>query len=134
MADNYVALKLKATDDAKPDLTDLKARLEDLNSQVATARANVNDADADATLTDLQAKLDAVGKKVASPRIDMAGASRALAQLTAVDAAMGHLDGQSEKTGGHLAALRRGKANTALLRRLDRHGRDDHVPEGVSPG
>src|SRR5580700_4295114 len=88
---NYVAISVKAQDEAKPDLDALKAKLEELNRQVAEARADVDTADADAKLTDLQARLDAVSKKVASPRIDMAGAARALAQLTAVDAAMGHL-------------------------------------------
>ena len=99
MADNYVSLKIKATDDAKPDLTDLKAKLEDLGRQVATARANVDDADADAKLLALQAKLDALDKKTASPRIDMAGASKALADIAAVDVAMRHLGDQSG-TGG----------------------------------
>jgi hypothetical protein len=96
---NYVAINVKAQDEAKPDLDALKAKLEELNRQVAEARANVDSADADAKLTDLQAKLDAVSKKVASPRIDVAGASRALAQLTAVDAAMGHLDDKNAESG-----------------------------------
>ena len=99
MATNYVSIAVRAQDGAKPDLTALKARLEELNKQVAEARVNVDDADADAKLTDLEAKLDAVSKKVASPKIDMAGASRALAQLTAVDAAMRHLGDQGEPEG-----------------------------------
>jgi phage-related protein len=112
MTDNYVAIKIKADDGAKPDLTELRARLEELQGKVATARASVDDADADAKLADLQARLEAVSKKVASPRIDMAGAARALAQLTAVDAAMGHLDGKTagdgEKAGqGWLSGFRR---------------------------
>src|SRR5580700_9721903 len=110
---NYVAISVKAQDEAKPDLDALKAKLEELNRQVAEARADVDTADADAKLTDLQARLDAVSKKVASPRIDMAGAARALAQLTAVDAAMGHLGdaarGPLNDLSGHLGGSGIGK-------------------------
>jgi phage-related protein len=88
VTDNYVSIKLKADNGAKPDLTDLRARLAELSGKVATARADVDDAAADAKLTDLDAKLLAISKKVSSPRIDMAGAARALAQVTAVDAAL----------------------------------------------
>lgn len=99
MADNYVSVSVRALDEAKPDLDALKERLDELKGKVAEARADVDDAAADAKLTDLDAKLEAISKKVASPRIDMAGAARALAQLTAVEAAMDALPGRAGKDG-----------------------------------
>lgn len=92
MADNYVGISIRATDGAKPDLTELKAMLDALKGTVAEARAEVDDADADAKLIALQAKLESVSKQVARPRIDMAGAARALASVSAVDAAMRQMD------------------------------------------
>jgi len=92
VADNYVSIRIRSDDSAKPDLTELRERLKALAGQVATARAEVDDAAADAKLADLQAKLAAADKAVSRPKIDMAGAQRALAQVTAVDAALRRMD------------------------------------------
>lgn len=88
MADNYVAIRIKATDEAKPQLDELQAKLDELKNKVAIARAEVDDAEGDVVLTDLEAKLERVSKMIANPKIDMAGAARANAQLTEVDAKM----------------------------------------------
>ena len=39
MADNYVSIRIKADDTAKPDLTELKADLDELGRKVDTARS-----------------------------------------------------------------------------------------------
>lgn len=96
MADNYVSISIKAQDGAKPELDGLRAKLEELSRTVAEARADVDDKEADAKLIALEAQLDAVSKKVASPRIDIAGASRALAQVAAVDVAMDRLKAKAD--------------------------------------
>lgn len=92
MADNVVEILVKSRDDAKPDLDALKARLDELKDEVATARADVDDSDAAAKLDALQAKLLNLDKKTANPKITMSGALSAEAQIHAVEAAMKHLD------------------------------------------
>jgi hypothetical protein len=93
MADqNYVEIKIKADDTAKPDLTDLKAKLEDLGSKVETAKVDVDDKQAAAELLALNAKLAALNKQTANPRITVAGAARVEAQLAAIDAGMERLN------------------------------------------
>ena len=146
MADNYVSLRLKATDDAKPDLTDLKARLNELSGKVATARANVDDVDADAKLTALEAKLAAVGKRVASPRIDMAGAAGAVAQITAVDAALQDMEKEparaaeraAEKEAAASAVKQFAREGDVLLLKASRASRLERVADllrgGPAPG
>jgi phage-related protein len=109
--DNFVKVSVRALDEAKPDLTELKARLEELQGKVAQARADVDTKDGDAKLLALESQLDAVSKRIASPRIDMAGASRALAQVAAVDVALDALGDKApehartagEKTGDSFA-------------------------------
>ena len=56
MAENYVSLKFKATDDAKPDLTDLKAKIDELAGKVAEAKVDADDTEAVLKLTDINAK------------------------------------------------------------------------------
>src|ERR1700722_8391257 len=119
MADSYVSISIVADDGAKPDLTDLKARLDELGSKVATARADVDDVQGDAVLTALQAKLDAVGKKIANPRIDMAGASQALAQVTSVAAALDKLAEKDAKAKAEVDAAQALAQTAALDAALD---------------
>src|SRR6266700_2237972 len=88
MADNYVALRIKATDTAKPDLTDLKAKLEELNRKVASAKVDVNDKDGAAKLAAMNAKLATLGERTSRPKITVAGAARAQAEIAALDAEM----------------------------------------------
>lgn len=104
MADNYVGISIRATDGAKPDLDALKAKLDELKGRVADARADVDTKDGQARLLRLQAQLDGLSKRVASPRIDMAGASRALADVAAVDVALDDLDEKSKKSGKSFGA------------------------------
>jgi len=112
VADNYVSIRIKADDSAKPDLTELRERLKELAGQVATARAEVDDAAADARLADLEAKLAAVDKAISRPRIDMAGAQRALAQVTAVGAALQKMD-DDQAAAAEAAAAREAAARQA---------------------
>lgn len=123
MADNYVSIRLTATDEAKPDLTDLKARLDELSHKVATARAQVEDKDAEAVLAALDLKLKRIADKVVDPKIRMRGAERALADLLAVDVAMDRMnkkaadlklkaDGEAA-AGGLLSRLLFGKNGTS---------------------
>lgn len=99
MATNYVGISIGATDGAKPDLDALKAKLDELKGRVADARADVDTKDGQAKMLRLEAQLAALGKRVASPRIDMAGAARALADVAAVDVALDGLGEKSEKSG-----------------------------------
>lgn len=91
MADNYVAIKIKASDTAKPDLTGLKADLERLGAMVETAQVDVDDREAGAKLLDLNAKLADLNRKVVNPRITAAGAARVEAQLAAIGLAFDKL-------------------------------------------
>jgi hypothetical protein len=86
VAQNFVQIKIKASDTAKPDLTDLRAQLADIGRQVETAKVDVNDTDGKARLLDMNAKLAALNAKVANPKISLAGATRAQAQIALLDA------------------------------------------------
>ena len=114
MPANYVAISIKALDEgAKPDLAELKLKLDELKGRVAEARADVSTAEADAKLTDLEAKLAAVDKKLVSPRIDVAGAARANAQITGVEADLGRLDAAAAESAAaqEAAAARSAKSS-----------------------
>ena len=100
MADNFVTLKIKATDDAKPDLDELKAKLDELGHKVDTAKVDVDDEDGKLKLADMNAKLAELGRKVASPKISLAGAARAQAEIVKIDAAMDHLKEKADKDKG----------------------------------
>lgn len=114
MSDNVVEILVKSRDTAKPDMADLRAKLADLDHQVATARANVDDEEAAAKLDKLQAQLLELGKRTANPKITMSGAIRAEAQIHAIDASLKNLSDSSDKTTGRLGAL--GQAlNTLVL-------------------
>jgi phage-related protein len=96
MPANYVEIKVKARDDAQPDMTALRARLDELGGKVETAKVGVDDLDAKATLADLSAKLAAMSAKAASPKVTLAGAARMDAQLAAADAKLSHVGGKTE--------------------------------------
>jgi hypothetical protein len=116
MATNYVEIKIKASDTAKPDLTDLKVKLDELGAKIETAKVDVDDEDGKLKLLAMNAKLAEIGKKVARPRIDVAGAARAEAQIAAIDLEMKRLDDksrQSPQKGGILGRLLFGAAGGA---------------------
>ena len=92
MADNTVQILVTSKDDAKPDLDALKARLDALKAEVATARATVDDSDAAAKLDSLSAKLLTLDSKTSNPKISIAGAVSAEAQIHAVEASLEKLD------------------------------------------
>lgn len=96
MPGNYVEVLVKGRDQAKPELDDLKASLDDLSKKVAQARAEVNDADAAAKLDDLQAKLLRLSKTTANPRITMQGAVSAEARLHALQSSFEKLGSSSQ--------------------------------------
>ena len=97
MAGNTVSILIGARDEAAPDLDDLKARLDELSAKVATARADVDDADGAAKLDRMQAKLIDLGTKVARPKITMSGAIRAEADIHAVEASLDDLNKKEDE-------------------------------------
>ncbi len=105
MTDNVVQIRIKASDTAKPDVTDLKAKLDELGAKVETARVDVEDKDAVARLLALNAKLAALDKRVANPHITVAGAARVEAELAAVDASLSHADKKAGDLKSRLLAL-----------------------------
>jgi hypothetical protein len=107
MADqNYVEIKIKADDTAKPDLTDLRAKLDELGAKVESAKVDVDDKDATAKLLALNAKLAALDKRAANPRITVAGAARVEADIAAIDASLKHLDEDAKKADNSSAGLK----------------------------
>ena len=106
MADNYVQIQIKASDTAKPDLTSLKAQLDELGAKAETAKVDVDDTDGTAKLLAINAKLAALNAKVAKPNITVAGAAKAEADLAAVDASLQHLSDDSKKADSSSANLR----------------------------
>lgn len=81
MAENYVQIRIKASDTAKPELDSLRADLDELGSKVDTARVDVDDEDAKRKLLEINAELAALNKRVANPKIDTAGAARAESRI-----------------------------------------------------
>lgn len=106
MADNYVEIKIKADDTAKPDLTALRADLDELGSKVESAKVDVDDVDGRAKLLSWNAKLAALNRQVASPRITVAGAARAEAQIAALDAELHHFGDETDKADVKVGGLR----------------------------
>lgn len=92
MADNYVSIAIKATDEgAEADIDALKARLDELKAKRAEIEVDVNDKDGVARLTKLDSQIEALSAKVAKPKISLAGAARAEADLAALDLGMDRL-------------------------------------------
>lgn len=106
MADNFVQIKIKATDTAKPDLASLKLKLDELGSKVESAKVDVNDADATAKILALNAKLAALNKQAANPKITVAGAARVEAQAAAIDAQLKHMDEDARKAADSTGTLK----------------------------
>lgn len=107
MAGNYVEIKVKARDDAKPDLTALRADLDSLGAKTETAKVKVDDADAKAKLLAINAELARLNRTVANPRITVAGAARAEARIAALDAQLKRMGDNKAPTTlkGRLLAL-----------------------------
>lgn len=99
MADNYVSIKIKASDTAKPDLTDLKLQLDELGAKVETAKVDVDDEDAAVKLLRMNAKLADLNAKVANPRIKVAGAARAEAEILALNHELDKMDRKAAEAG-----------------------------------
>lgn len=87
------------TKKATISLDDLRAQLKKLNGQVSTARANVNDKEGTAKLDALNLKLTRLSHLDTRTRISVTGAAKALAELSAVDAALERINEKSEKAG-----------------------------------
>jgi hypothetical protein len=93
VAQNYVEIKVKASDDgARVDLDALRFDLEAIGSKIETARVDVDDKDAAAKLLRLNAQLAELNRKVENPRLSTAGAAKVEAQIAAIDAALDHLN------------------------------------------
>jgi phage-related protein len=105
VADNFVEIKIKATDTAKPDLSALKAQFDELGRKVAEAKVDVNDKAAAAKLLALNAQLAALGKRIENPKLSLSGAARVEAQLAGINAGLDGVGGKSEKSAGPLSRL-----------------------------
>jgi phage-related protein len=99
VAENYVRIAIKADDEAKPDIDALKARLDELKAQRADINVDVEDKDAVAKATRIDAMIEDLSRKVASPKISLAGAARAEAQIAAVDLQMDKLKAKEDEQG-----------------------------------
>lgn len=97
MAENYVSIKIKASDTAKPDLTELRAQLAELGRTVENAKVDIDDKDGTARLTAFNAKLAAIGRRVDNAHIGVAGAARAEADIAALDLALDNFGRKSEE-------------------------------------
>src|SRR5262249_13767990 len=82
---------------AKPEMDDLRVKLNDLNGRVAEARALVDDEAAAAKLDDLQAKLLRLDRTTARPKITMEQAVRAEAQLHSLETVFAKLGDDAQK-------------------------------------
>lgn len=96
---NYVEILVKARDEAKPDLDDLRAKLDELDKKVADARVRVSDEGDAAKLDRFAAKLDDLDHKTASPRIRLAGALRAEAEIHAIEASLDDMERKADDAG-----------------------------------
>lgn len=105
MAGNTVEILVKSRDEAKPDLEDLKAKLEELSHKVAQARVEVEDHGDAAKLDRMSAKLLELDRKTANPKIRVAGALRAEADIHAVEASLDNLNRKEDETAAKTALL-----------------------------
>ncbi len=105
MADNYVQIKIKADDTAKPDLADLKLKLDELGAKIETARVDVDDTDGSEKLLRMNAKLAELNAKVANPRIKVAGAARAEADILAIEHELDKLGSKSKSAETDMSKL-----------------------------
>ena len=119
MVANYVEIRIKATDTAKPDLDELRADLDELGHKVDTAKIDVNDDDAKRKILEINAALAELNKKVANPKIDAAGAARAQARVEKLRQDLEDLAKQADNAprGGYL-----GKILFGALGKLDGGG------------
>jgi hypothetical protein len=93
---NYVEILVKSRDQAKPDMDDLKVKLNDLSGRVAEARILVEDEAAAAKLDDLQAKLLRLDRTTSRPKISMDQAVRAESSVHALEAAFAGVQAKAE--------------------------------------
>lgn len=95
--ENYVEILVKARDEAKPDLDDLRAKLDELDRKVADARVKVTDEGDAAKLDRMAARLDELDHKTANPKIRLAGALRAEAEIHVIEASLDNLDRKGDE-------------------------------------
>ena len=115
MASNYVEVKIKASDEAKPDLEALKFDLESIGHKIETAKVEVDDKDAAAKLLSLNARLADLNHKVSNPRLSTAGAAKVEAQIASIDAALDHLNDKHADPKVVLEGAEKVLAEVALL-------------------
>ncbi len=97
MPDNYVDITVRAADSAKPDLEELKAKLNDLGRKVETARVNLaGDREAQAQLARIEAKLLGWGRRTETAKLKVDGVARAEADILGLDLALDALGRKSE--------------------------------------
>jgi hypothetical protein len=105
VAQNYVEVKIKASDEAKPDLEALKFDLDAIGAKVETAKIEVDDKDAAAKLLSLNARLADLNRKVANPKIKVDGAARAAADILFVEHELDKLTSKEGDVTGKTGAL-----------------------------
>jgi Transglycosylase SLT domain len=88
-----------AVDDAQAQVTlkDLNLKLSILGKKVVAAEADVKDSAARAKLVDLNLHLDRIARYVAKPTITVGGVDRALVRIFAVDSALDKLSGKAAR-------------------------------------
>jgi phage-related protein len=105
MAENYVSIAIKATDDgAEADLEALSAKLDELKAKRATMTVDVDDKDGVARIARFDAQIEALSAKVAKPKVSLQGAARAEADMAVLDLQMDKMkekaDAEDAETGG----------------------------------
>ncbi|HXR74006.1 hypothetical protein [Actinocrinis sp.] len=127
MASNYVEILVRSRDQgAKPEMDELRVKLNDLAGKVAEARVMVEDTAAAAKLDDLQAKLLRLDRATARPNINMEQAIRAESQLHNLDAVFTKI-GDDAQSGGQKAD----KALDDVGKKAKQTGQD--AANGLSP-
>jgi hypothetical protein len=127
MAQNYVEILVRSRDQgAKPEMDDLRVKLNDLAGKVAEARAIVDDTAAAAKLDDLQAKLLRLDRTTARPNINMEQAVRAESQLHGFETLFAKLGDDAEQ-----GAVRADKALDDVGQKAQQTGQT--AAAGLSP-
>jgi len=127
MAQNYVEILVRSRDQgAKPEMDELRVKLNDLAGKVAEARVMVEDTTAAAKLDELQAKLLRLDRATARPNINMEQAIRAESQLHNLDAVFTKI-GDDAQSGGQKAD----KALDDVGKKAKQTGQD--AANGLSP-
>jgi phage-related protein len=90
--DNYVEIRIRARDDARATLDELKAQIDELRHKTAEAMIGLDDKDALAKLLAYNVELDKLDKRLANPKITAEGMAAVEARIVAIDAGLDKLN------------------------------------------